>query len=85
MNLESALEAARKSVGLASEYYNNYTLASVLFKLKRYPEALPAAEKAVELAKAMAVKYPGFSTQQYEKLVKDIQTAIAKEKGEPKK
>ncbi len=80
-NLDSALDAARKSVALASDYYNNYTLANILFKLKKYPEALPSAEKAVEQAKAMAVKYPGFSTQQYDKLVKDIKDAIAKEKS----
>ena len=85
MNLESALEAARRSVELTSDYYNNYTLASVLFKLKRYQEALPPAEKALELVKPMAAKYQGFPTQQYEKLVKDIKDAIAKEKGEPKK
>ena len=85
MNLESALAAAKKSVELTSDYYNNYTLAGILLKLKRYQEALPPAEKAVEQAKAVAVKYPGFPTQQYEKLVKDIQDAIAKEKPGPKK
>lgn len=84
-NLDSALEAARKSVELTSDYYNNYTLANILFKTKKYDEALKYAEKAVELVKPMAVKYEGFSTQQYEKLVKDIKDAIAKEKGEPQK
>jgi tetratricopeptide (TPR) repeat protein len=79
-NLDSALEAARKSVELTSDYYNNYTLANILFKMKKYDEALKYAEKAVELVKPMAVKYEGFSTQQYEKLVKDIKDAIAKEK-----
>jgi tetratricopeptide (TPR) repeat protein len=85
MNLESALEAARTSVGLTSDYYNNYTLAGILFKLKKYPEALPYAEKAAEQAKVVAVKYPGFATQQYDKLVKDIKDTMAKERGEPKK
>jgi tetratricopeptide (TPR) repeat protein len=80
-NLESALEAARKSVELTSDYYNNYTLANILFKTKKYEEALEYAEKAVELVKPMAVKYEGFSTQQYEKLVKDIKGAIAEEKA----
>jgi tetratricopeptide (TPR) repeat protein len=80
-NLESALEAARKSVELTSDYYNNYTLANILFKTKKYDEALKSAEKAVELVRPMAVKYEGFSTQQYEKLVKDIKDAIAKEKA----
>jgi len=85
MNLDSALEAAKKAVGLTSDYYNNYTLAGILFKMKKYQEALPFAEKAVELVKPMAVKYQGFPTQQYEKLVKDIKDAIAKEKSGPQK
>ncbi len=77
-NLDSALEAAKKSVALTSDYYNNYITANILFKMKKYTEALPYAETAVEQAKAMAVKYPGFSTQQYDKLVKDIKDATAK-------
>ena len=51
--------------------------AQVLFKLKKYPEALKAAEKAVELVKPMAVKYEGFPIQQYENLVKQIKDAMA--------
>jgi tetratricopeptide (TPR) repeat protein len=77
-NLDSALEAARRSVELTSDYYNNFTLAQVLFKLKRYDEALKPAEKAVELVKPMAAKYEGFPTQQYENLVKQIKDAMAK-------
>ncbi len=77
-NLESALAAAKRAVELTSDYYNNFTLAQVLFKLKNYPEALKAAEKAVELVKPMAVKYEGFPIQQYENLVKQIQEAMAK-------
>ncbi len=50
----------------------------MLFKLKRYDEALKAAEKAVELAKPMAAKYEGFTTAQYENLVKQIKEAMAK-------
>jgi tetratricopeptide (TPR) repeat protein len=80
-NLDNALAAAKKSVELTSDYYNNYILGQVLFKLKNYAEALKAAEKAVEMVKPMAVKYEGFPTQQYEKLVKDIKDAMAKEKG----
>jgi tetratricopeptide (TPR) repeat protein len=80
-NLDSALAAAKKSVDLTSDYYNNYVLGQVLFKLKNYAEALKAAEKAVELVKPMAVKYEGFPVGQYEKLVKDIKDAMAKEKG----
>jgi len=85
-NLDSALEAAQRSVELTSDYYNNNVLGQVLFKLKRYDEALKAAEKAVELVKPMAVKYEGFPTQQYEALVKQIKEAMAKDKaGEVKK
>jgi tetratricopeptide (TPR) repeat protein len=80
-NLEDAVAAARRSVELASDYYNNFVLGQVLFKLKKYDEALKAAEKAVELVKPMAAKYEGFPTQQYEKLVKDIKDAMAKETG----
>jgi tetratricopeptide (TPR) repeat protein len=80
-NLDSALEAATKSVDLRSDYYNNFTLANILFKLKKYDEALKPAEKALELAKAWAVKYPGYATQRFETLVKKIKDAIAKEKG----
>jgi len=85
-NLESALAAAKRSVELTSDYYNNFVLAQVLFKLKNYPDALKAAEKAVELVKPMAVKYEGFPTQQYEALVKQIKDAMAKgTEGEVKK
>jgi tetratricopeptide (TPR) repeat protein len=83
-NLDNALEAARHSVELKSEYYNNFTLAQILFKLKSYDEALKAAEKAAELVKPMAAKYEGFPIQQYEALVKQIKDAIAKG-GEIKK
>jgi hypothetical protein len=76
-NLDSALAAAKRSVELTSDYFNNFVLAQVLFKLKDYPEALKAAEKAVELVKPMAAKYEGFPTQQYENLVKQIREAMA--------
>jgi len=77
-NLESALGAAQRSVELTSDYYNNFALAQILFKLKNYPDALKAAEKAVELVKPMAAKYEGFPIQQYENLVKQIKEAMAK-------
>ena len=77
-NLESALGAAKRSVELTSDYYNNFTLAQILFKLKNYPDALKAAEKALELVKPMAAKYEGFPIQQYENLVKQIKEAMAK-------
>jgi tetratricopeptide (TPR) repeat protein len=77
-NLESAAEAAKRSVELKSDYFNNFILGQVLFKLKRYDEALAAAEKAVELAKPFVAKYEGFTTMQYEALVKQIKEAMAK-------
>jgi hypothetical protein len=77
-NLASALDAAKRSVALTSDYYNNFVLGQVLFKMKNYPEALKAAEKAVELVKPIAAKNEGFPIQQYEKLVKDIKEAMAK-------
>ena len=77
-NLDDAAGAARHSVEMAPDYYNNFILAQILFKLKSYDEALKAAEKAVELVKPMAVKYEGFPTQQYENLVKQIKEAMAK-------
>ena len=80
-NLDSALEAAAKSVELAPDYDSYYTLGNILFKLRKYDEALKAAEKAVELVKIVAAKYQGFPTQQYEDLVKQIKDALAKEKG----
>jgi tetratricopeptide (TPR) repeat protein len=79
-NLDSALEAARKSVELNSDVFNNYNLATILLKLKKYEEALKAAEKTVELAKLMAAKNKGFPTQQYESLVKQIKDVMAKKK-----
>jgi tetratricopeptide (TPR) repeat protein len=77
-NLDSAVEAARRSVELKAEYYSCFLLGQMLFKMKRYDEALKAAEKAVELAKPMAAKYEGFTTAQYENLVKQIKEAMVK-------
>ncbi|HSA95591.1 MAG TPA: tetratricopeptide repeat protein [Acidobacteriota bacterium] len=77
-NLESAAEAARRSVELKPDYFNNFVLGQVLFKLKNYDDALAAAERAVELAKPLAAKYEGFTTAQYESLVKQIKEAMAK-------
>ncbi len=79
-NLESALDAAKKSVALAPDYYNNFALAQILFKLKNYAEALPPAEKARELVQPYVVKYQ-FPTAQYDNLIKQIKDAMAKEKG----
>jgi len=80
-NLDSAAAAAKRSVELKSDYYNYFIYAQILFKMKNYAEALPAAEKALELAKPMAAKYEGFTTMQYENLIKQIKEAMAKEPG----
>jgi tetratricopeptide (TPR) repeat protein len=82
-NLESALEAIKKAVEISPNYHDYFTLAQILFKMKNYPEALKAAETAMELVKPMAIKYEGFPTQQYEGLIKQIKDAMAK--GEEKK
>jgi tetratricopeptide (TPR) repeat protein len=77
-NLESALAAARRVVELSSGNHGNSTVARILFKMKNYPEALKAAERALELAKAQAAKNPNYPLQQYEALVKQIKEAMAK-------
>jgi len=77
-NLESALAAARRVVELSSGNHGNSTVARIQFKLGDYPEALKAAERALELAKAQAAKNPGYPLQQYEALVKQIKEAMAK-------
>ena len=71
-NLESALEAAKKSVELAPSHYNWDTLSLVYFKLKKYEDAIKAEEKAIELA--------GKPVKSYENRIKRIKEAMAKEK-----
>jgi tetratricopeptide (TPR) repeat protein len=56
-NLDSALEAAKKSVELKPGVFFTWsTLSDVQLKLKNYPEALKAAEKSYELAEDYAKK-----------------------------
>ena len=56
-NLDGALEAAKKSVELKPGVYFTWsTLSDVQLKLKNYPEALKAAEKAYEIAEEYAKK-----------------------------
>jgi tetratricopeptide (TPR) repeat protein len=56
-NLDSALEAAKKSVELKPGVFFTWsTLSDVQLKLKNYPEALKAAEKSYELAEEYAKK-----------------------------
>ena len=52
-NLESALAAAKTVVGLTPDAYTSFSsLANVLDKMKNYPGALTAAEKALSLSPA---------------------------------
>ncbi len=79
-NLDSALEALRKSNSAEPTYYKFDVLAQVLLKQKNYPEALKAAEQALALAQDLAKKRPGFPTKRYEDLVKQAKEAMAKGK-----
>ena len=72
-NLESALEVSKKSVALAPSSYNWDTLSLVYTKLKKYDEALKAAEKAVELSDEQ-------SKIRYQNRIKQIKKAMEKEK-----
>jgi tetratricopeptide (TPR) repeat protein len=76
-NLESALEAAKKSVELATDAYNMDTLSRVYEKLNNYGEALKAQEKAVELA--------GDQAQRYQRRIGQLKKAMEKEKGKKDK
>ncbi|UCE22124.1 MAG: tetratricopeptide repeat protein [Candidatus Aminicenantes bacterium] len=71
-NLESALEAAKKSVELAEAPYKWDTLSLVYLKLKKYDEAMKAAEKAVETA--------GDQAGRYEKRIEEIKKAKDEER-----
>ncbi len=71
-NLKSALDAAKKSVELAQAPYKWDALSLAYLKLKRYDEALEAAKKAVETAGDQAARY--------EKRIKEIEEARAKDK-----
>lgn len=75
-NLESALEASKKSIELSPAHHRWDTLSLVYFKLERYTEALKAEEKAIELAEE--------PIPQYEARIKQIKKAMAKEKEEKK-
>ncbi len=74
-NLESALEAAKKSVELkpGTSYYWT-TLSDIYMKMKNYPEALKAAEKSLELTEAP-----------YQARIKQKIEAIKKAQAEEKK
>ena len=57
-NLDSALEAAKKTVELAPEDYFSWDiLSSVYLKQKNFAEAIKASEKALELADSLMKEY----------------------------
>jgi tetratricopeptide (TPR) repeat protein len=76
-NLESALKAAKKSVELNPSDSAWETMSQVYTKLKKYSEALKAAEKAMEIADE-GVKA------RYKNRIKKIKKAIEEEKKEKK-
>ncbi len=63
-SLEQAINWARRSIELDSNYYNNDTYAHLLFKVGRKKEALNAAKKAIELASKSDKKIDVKVTQQ---------------------
>jgi tetratricopeptide (TPR) repeat protein len=81
-NLESALEALRRSNSAEPSYYKFDVLAQILLKQKNYPEALKAAEQALALAQDLAKKRPGFPTKTYEDRLKQVKEAMAKGKAD---
>jgi len=70
-NLESALEAARRSVELMPAAWTHDNLSLVYLKLKDYPRALELAEKAVELADERTVSYYRPKVETIRKLMKE--------------
>lgn len=49
--LKEALNWVEKSIGIESEYYNNYTLALLYNQLEKTDEALLASQKSIDMAK----------------------------------
>jgi tetratricopeptide (TPR) repeat protein len=76
-NLESALTAAKKVTELTPEGVAGYnTLSQVYLKMKNYPEALKAAEKALSLAPDQ----PPQIKAQIQKTIEAIKAAAAEKK-----
>jgi len=73
-NLESALLAARRSVELSPRAAAYDSLSAVYIKLKNYPEALKAAEKAVELG--------GLQVEAYKRKLENLRKLMEKKEGE---
>ena len=74
-NLDSALAAAKTVVALTPDAYSAHSsLANVLEKMKNYPEALKAAEKALSLAPAN----PPQAKASIQKMIDNIKAATEK-------
>jgi thioredoxin-related protein len=65
--LKAAVKWAKKSIKIDNQYYNNDTLAALLFKAGKLKDAKKAAEKAIALG-----KQAGEDTQETEKLLEQI-------------
>ncbi|MGB1207124.1 MAG: thioredoxin family protein [Chitinophagales bacterium] len=48
--LDKAIKWCQMSIEIESEYYNNYTYATLLYRLERENEAIEAAKKAIKMA-----------------------------------
>lgn len=72
-NVDSALQAALKSVSVAPSSYGWDVLAHVYFAMDRYDEALKAEEEAIKLVEVPPPFVRAF--------LKQIEDALAKEKG----
>ena len=70
--MQKALTYIETCLKYGKSYNNTDTYAHVLFKLKRYDDALKAANEAIALAKAENRKYDGT-----EELAKKIQESMA--------
>ncbi len=77
LNLDSALQAAQKSVEVVPDGYREWSILSqVQMKLKAYDEALKAAEKALSLAPAQ----PPMLKDNIKKSIDQIKAAQAEKK-----
>jgi tetratricopeptide (TPR) repeat protein len=76
-NLESALDAAQKAVALMPNNYSGWNnLSQINLKLKKYDDALKAAEKALEIAPAQ----PPQIKENLKKTIDQIKAAAAEKK-----
>ncbi len=84
-NLESALEAIRRMIGIQPGLTYFDIQAQILLKLKKYDEALVSAEKALALARESAKRNPAFAGKTYEARVQEIKAAMANANPKEKK